>query len=173
MPQVKENKQELKKSTSKKERITILNPAISPAHPVIIAQTTLADTTTLAKVKTEIKTRVPEISTTTLAVENTVNQDSTPVKIEKQPIQVTENASLRELAAERIKERLLDENTIEIQKKTGQVKKINGWDIAQMVTKSVSKLSGRELELKPHYSEDGSVTSYAFSAGEFKISKKF
>ena len=79
---------------------------------------------------------------------------------------------LNELAAEKIKEKLLDEETLLVQKQNGQLKKVNGWDIAQMLTKGVSKLSGRKLELKPKYNEDGSVSSYAFSAGEFQISKK-
>lgn len=79
---------------------------------------------------------------------------------------------LNELATEKIKEKLLDEETLFAQKQNGQLKKINGWDIAQMAIKGVSKISGRKLELKPKYNEDGSVSSYAFSAGEFQISKK-
>lgn len=78
---------------------------------------------------------------------------------------------LNELAAEKIKEKLLDEETLLVQKQNGQSKRLNGWDIAQIVTKGVSKLSGRKLELKPKYDNDGSVSSYAFSAGEFRISK--
>lgn len=94
-------------------------------------------------------------------------------KITKQEylMEKEEFVSLHELAAERIKEKLLDENDVYEQKESGRLKKISGWDIAQIITKGISKFSGRKFELKPYYNDRGSVTSYELIAGEFKLSK--
>jgi hypothetical protein len=89
----------------------------------------------------------------------------------KETLKPIEFLSIPELAVEKIKERVLDKNTILSQKKCGRLKKINGWDIAQVVTTGISKLTGRDLELKPYYDDQGAVTAYALSAGEFQISK--
>ncbi len=79
--------------------------------------------------------------------------------------------SIKELASEKIKEKLLDNNTLAEQKKSGRLKKIGGWDIAQIITNGISKLTGRHLKVEPYYNEEGTVTAYALSAGEFQISK--
>ena len=73
--------------------------------------------------------------------------------------------SLRELATEKIKEKTLDEETLAIQKKNGRVKRFSGWDFAQIVTRGISKLTGRDVEVKPTYSDDGDVTAYALGNG--------
>ncbi len=83
----------------------------------------------------------------------------------------SEFISFRELASEKIKEKLLDKNTINEQKKTGRLKKISGWDIAQAITTGISKLTGRNVKLEPHYNDEGSVSAYAISAGEFQFSR--
>jgi hypothetical protein len=84
----------------------------------------------------------------------------------------TEFIPFRELAVEKVKEKLLDRNAFAAQKKAGRLKKITGWDIAQMITSGISKLTGRHVEVKPYYNEEGAVTAYALSAGSFKISKE-
>ncbi len=81
-----------------------------------------------------------------------------------------EFVSLGQAAVEKIKEKLLDKNSIASQKKSNRLKKINGWDIAQMVTSGIRKLTGRKLEVKPYYNNEGDVTAYAVSAGRFQIS---
>ncbi|MBL0330922.1 MAG: hypothetical protein IPP64_16305 [Bacteroidetes bacterium] len=73
--------------------------------------------------------------------------------------------SLRELATEKIKEKTLDEETLAIQKKNGRVKRFSGWDFAQIVTRGISKMTGRDVEVKPTYSDDGDVTAYALGNG--------
>ena len=78
--------------------------------------------------------------------------------------------ALGQAAVEKIKEKLLDKNSIASQKKSNRLKKINGWDIAQMVTSGIRKLTGRKLEVKPYYNNEGDVTAYAVSAGRFQIS---
>ena len=76
-----------------------------------------------------------------------------------------------ELAIEKIKEKLLDRNTLVEQKKSQKWKKISGWDIAQIITKGLSKFTGRKVEVKPFYNDEGAVTAYALSAGGFQLSR--
>jgi hypothetical protein len=83
----------------------------------------------------------------------------------------SEFLSIPELAVEKIKEKLLDKNAIAAQKKSGNLKKVTGWDIAQVLTTGISKLTGREVELKPYYNDEGAVTAYALNAGVFQISR--
>jgi uncharacterized protein YbcI len=81
----------------------------------------------------------------------------------------TEYLSLKELATEKIKEKTLDDNTIAAQKKTGKLNNFSGWDFAQIVTKGISKLTGRNVEVKPTYNDEGVVTAYAL--GGMQISR--
>lgn len=82
-----------------------------------------------------------------------------------------EYLSLRQLAAEKIKEKTLDDNTLSMQKKSGRLKRFSGWDIAQIITKGISKITGRNIEVKPTYNEEGVVTAYALGASGFEFSK--
>lgn len=79
--------------------------------------------------------------------------------------------SLGQIAAAKIKEKTLDPEALEIEKKTGKLKKLSGWDIAQIVAKGVSKITGKKVEAKPKYNEEGEVTAYALGAGGFQISR--
>ena len=76
-----------------------------------------------------------------------------------------EYLSLRELAAQKIKEKTLDEQTIAAQKKNGRSKRFTGWDVAQIVTRGISKVTGRNVEVKPTYNDEGAVTAYALGNG--------
>ncbi|HEY0029566.1 MAG TPA: hypothetical protein VGC65_02315 [Bacteroidia bacterium] len=69
--------------------------------------------------------------------------------------------SLREFALEKIKEKTLDNNTVAVQKENGRIKRFSGWDVAQIVTRGISKLTGRDVEIKPKYNNQGDVTAYA------------
>jgi len=62
--------------------------------------------------------------------------------------------SLRELAAKKIKEKILDKNTVAAQKKEGKDKKITGWDVAQIVTKGISKITGYDVEVSHSSNKD-------------------
>ncbi len=83
----------------------------------------------------------------------------------------TEFLSIRELAAATIKEKTLDDHALTIQKKTGRIKKLSGWDLAQIAAKGFNKLTGRNVEVKPTYNDQGDVTAFAIGAGEFQISR--
>ncbi len=82
----------------------------------------------------------------------------------------TEFLSLRELAAQKIKEKTLDEESLAVQKKNGRSKRFTGWDLAQIVTRGISKVTGRNVEVKPTYNDDGDVTAYALGGG-FQVSR--
>ncbi|MCX6294685.1 MAG: hypothetical protein NTX97_01240 [Bacteroidetes bacterium] len=82
----------------------------------------------------------------------------------------TEYLSLKELAAEKIKEKTLDDQTLAMQKKNGRAKRFTGWDLAQIVTKGISKITGRDVEVKPTYNDEGDVTAYALGGG-FQVSR--
>jgi hypothetical protein len=79
--------------------------------------------------------------------------------------------SLGEMAAAKIKSKTLDPETLAMEQKTGRVKKFSGWDILQVVAKGASKLTGKKVEAKPTYNEEGEVTAYALGAGGFQFSK--
>lgn len=73
--------------------------------------------------------------------------------------------SLREIAAEKFKEKTLDSQTMAVQKQNGRAKRFTGWDLAQIVTRGISKVTGRDVEVKPTYNEAGDVTAYALGNG--------
>lgn len=99
-------------------------------------------------------------------------QELVPEKAEDiKKVPAKEFLSLGQIAAAKIKEKTLDPEVIEIEKKNGRLKKISGWDIAQILAKGVSKATGRKIEAKPKYNEDGEVTAYALGAGGFQISR--
>ena len=93
------------------------------------------------------------------------------VENRSETIKPIEFVLLRELAVEKLKEKLLDKNTIVEQKHGKRLKKISGWDIAQIITKGISKFTGRKMEVKPYYNNEGSLTAYAVSAGQFQFSR--
>jgi hypothetical protein len=78
--------------------------------------------------------------------------------------------SLREFAAQKIKEKTLDEETVAVQKKSGRSKRLTGWDMAQIVTRGISKVTGRDVEVKPTYDDEGAITAYALGKG-IEVSK--
>ncbi len=79
--------------------------------------------------------------------------------------------SLKEIAVKKLKENTLDENTLEAEKKSGRLKKFSGWDLAKLVAKGVSKVTGREVKVEPKYNDNGDVTAYALGAGGFELSR--
>lgn len=79
--------------------------------------------------------------------------------------------SVKEFATQKIKETILEDKEL-IHKNKTSTKKLSGWDIAQFLTKGISKVAGRKVvELTPHYNTEGDITSYAFKAGKFEMSK--
>ncbi len=79
--------------------------------------------------------------------------------------QPTDFLSLKEVVAQKLKEKTLDDESVAIQKKNGRVKRFNGWDLAQIVNREISKITGRNVEVKPTYNDEGAVTAYALGGG--------
>ncbi len=88
----------------------------------------------------------------------------------KQALGDTEFLSLKEMAVSKIKQKALDEEDALQQKKAGRYKKLSGWDLAQLVAKGVSKLTGKDINVDPSYNEQGEVTAYALNAGKLAFS---
>lgn len=93
-----------------------------------------------------------------------------PKKAEKKEKQ-EEFLSLAQMATKKIKEKTLDTESYASEKKNDKLKKISGWDVLQVVAKGVSKVTGKKVEVKPTYNDEGDVTAYALGAGGFEFSK--
>ena len=88
-----------------------------------------------------------------------------------QPTIKTEFSSLTELAITKLKQKAFDNKTLLSENKSGRIKKINGWDIAQLVAKGFSKITGKNIDVKPTYNQQGDVTAYALGTGNFQITR--
>ncbi|MBK7182474.1 MAG: hypothetical protein IPH89_05810 [Bacteroidetes bacterium] len=79
--------------------------------------------------------------------------------------------SLKEMAVAKIKEKALDETVLNSQKKNDKMKKMSGWDLAQIVAKGISKITGKDINVEPTYNDAGDVTAYALNAGKLGFSR--
>lgn len=130
---------------------TTIIPLQIDEQAILHASLSVVDTSNTTKNYTEIKNNIATIETS-----NNKN----------------DYLSIKELAAQKIKETLL-ENETGIQKNKKTAKKLNGWDIAQFATKGISKIAGKKIvELTPNYNNNGDVISYALKAGKFEVSKE-
>ncbi|MEO6904347.1 MAG: hypothetical protein ABI315_14500 [Bacteroidia bacterium] len=77
--------------------------------------------------------------------------------------------SFPEIALKKMKEKTQNENIVNTNKKSH--KKFNGWDAAQIITVAISKVTGKDIEIKTSYNDRGNLTAYAFNAGNIKFSK--
>lgn len=80
--------------------------------------------------------------------------------------------SLGEIAAAKIKQKTLSSDELSQEKKAGRLHTFSGWNALQVIAKGVSKLTGRDVEVKPTYNDEGEVTAYAFNAGKIGFSKE-
>jgi hypothetical protein len=155
--------------TNNEEKVGADNTQIASAYKT---DNTTTDNTTITSIQQVQSIDIhKEFVNQDASFEKGENNQINKITSRNQSVKPVEFVLLHELVTEKIKEKLLDENSVEEQKKNGHLKKMNGWDIAQLVTKGISKLSGRKLEVKPSYNNEGDVTSYALIAGEFKMSK--
>jgi hypothetical protein len=135
----------------------------------------------------------PVINNGSIANNQNVKIDDQPLVIKELPIakneqqsasekttkqQTTENQtqsdeflSIKEIVAAKVKEKTLDADVLAAEKKNGKIKKISGWDVVQIIAKGASKLTGKKVEAKPTYNEEGEVTAYALGAGGFQFSR--
>ncbi|MGZ4035693.1 MAG: hypothetical protein ACXVP4_12575 [Bacteroidia bacterium] len=165
------NKYIIKKSNIKKQD-DLINKKDLQTTPAVNDQLSSANNQrpTTNIVKNSIENTPPQIANNESLTANNKQQATS-----NQSLALTDNKNktnssndfltIREIAVEKIKEKTLDENTLASQKKNGRLKRFSGWDFAQIVTKGISKLTGRDLEVKPTYNDDGDVTAYALGNG--------
>jgi hypothetical protein len=79
--------------------------------------------------------------------------------------------SVRDFLASKLKKKLIGKDEVEAERKTTPPNKITGWDIAGIFAKGLSKITGKKVEVKPQFNEQGNVTAYALSAGKLEFSR--
>ena len=79
--------------------------------------------------------------------------------------------SLRDILASKLKEKLTGKDPLQEESPAHASKKIDGWEIAGVFAKSLSRLTGKRIEVKPEYNEEGNIKSYALSAGKLEFSR--
>lgn len=109
-------------------------------------------------------------------VKNSI-ENNLPINKNSATLALTESSkpddymSLKEMAVAKIKEKTLDETVLDSQKKQGKMKKMSGWDLAQIVAKGISKITGKDVNVEPTYNDAGDVVAYALNAGKLSFSK--
>jgi hypothetical protein len=100
------------------------------------------------------------------------SKNGTPVmaQIDKKETKQT-FPSVGDLLASKLKEKLMGKDAVEKEKETTPPTKITGWDIAGIFAKGLSKITGKKVEVKPQFNEQGNITAYALSAGKLEFSK--
>ncbi|MCW3083567.1 MAG: hypothetical protein JWP12_933 [Bacteroidetes bacterium] len=147
-------------AVNKKEK-TIVAPVETPAP--IIAQ---------SKEEKQSPAVDPENKTNTTAPVTNEQPAIAQVRPQVKPNNDGPFLSLGEIAATKIKQKTMDEDALKNEKKFGKLNKFSGWDALQVVAKGVSKLTGKKVEVKPTYNDEGEVTAYAFNAGKIGFSKE-
>ena len=156
----------------KNNKVKIVRKENSNEPPVIVNEQPL----NIAENKPENKNEIaPENNPIAKIEEPKTNKVEAPVfaKVEnKQPTTntPTEFLSLKEVVAQKLKEKTLDEESLAVQKQNGRSKRFTGWDFAQIATRGISKVTGRDVEVKPTYNDEGDVTAYALGGG-FQVTR--
>ena len=159
-------------SVVKNKKVKIVRKENSNEPPVIVNEQPL----NIAENKPENKNEIaPENNPIAKTEEPKTNKVEAPVfaKVEnKQPTTntPTEFLSLKEVVAQKLKEKTLDEESLAVQKQNGRSKRFTGWDFAQIATRGISKVTGRDVEVKPTYNDEGDVTAYALGGG-FQVTR--
>jgi hypothetical protein len=151
------NKNQIVIPENKKEANPIIENNPQPIANNIVPENKIENNppSTLDKQLPTIKNNQPTTNNEAIAQINKKNENT----------KSTDYLSIKEIAVEKIKEKTLDENTLASQKKNGRLKRFSLWDVAQITTKGISKLTGRNIEVKPTYNDNGDVTAYALGNG--------
>jgi hypothetical protein len=149
-----------KNNSSRKDSLKV-NPVINQA-PQNIAQNIPENKQDAPQEQITPENNTPVNPASSNAVAKADNTDKAPSQ---------EFLSLGQIAAAKIKEKTLDPEVLAMEKKNGKLKRISGWDVLQIAAKGASRLTGKKVEAKPTYNEEGEVTAYALGAGSFQFSK--
>lgn len=150
------------KTNKTKEDSLSVSPSINQTPEVNIAN----------NVPEKKEEQAPENKIDDLKIDQPVTNNAVAVQVEEKKENSSEFMTLAQVAASKIKEKTLDPESLEAEKKSGRVKKFNGWDVLRVVAKGVSKVTGKDVEVKPTYNNEGEVTAYAFNAGKLGFSRE-
>ncbi len=158
----------LKKNVAvdKKDSVVMTTPiAVDPSAIEITSDNSIASQNTT----NEIKNTLSPIDSLLPKVQK--NHPSIAGIEKKAPAKEQQYASLGDFLTNKLREKLFDVQDSESEKKEKNPKKISGWDIAGIFAKGLSNLTGKKIEVKPQFNEEGTVTAYALSAGKFEFSR--
>jgi hypothetical protein len=144
------------------------DPAVNTEKSVV-AEKTLITKPVVASSDTHAEKQNPVV-TPYDSVQFPSNKNVAPVmaQVEKKEAKQT-FPSVGDLLTSRLKEKLMGKDAVE--KETTPPTKITGWDIAGIFAKGLSKITGKKVEVKPQFNEQGNITAYALSAGKLEFSK--
>lgn len=160
----KTNKQIAKNNTFKKQtdaQVSPVNnsPIIKNEEQPLVAENNIPQTVTENKEEVKVNAEI-------------IAKNNEPAINKQQPAANSEDIyTLKEIAVAKLKESTLDKKTLEEEKKSGRLNKLNGWDLAKVAAKGINKLMGSNVKVEPKYNDKGDVTAYAFAAGGFEISR--
>lgn len=148
---------------------TISVPVIDQAKEVISLSTEndLASDQTISEKQTAI--------TTGNTIDSTNLRNSTNVpsiaKNEAVPVKTKDFVSVRDLFAGKIKEKFVEKDVADPNKKTDSSTKISGWDIAGVIANKLSNITGKRIEVKPQFNDEGNLKAYALGVGKLEFSR--
>ncbi len=155
---LKRNTMPKKQNDSKNESVIVPSKLENQPENAIANNTTvLPETEQKNNQKQSVDNSFALKNTTTLALTESAKPD--------------DYMSLKEMAVAKIKEKTMDETVLDNQKKNGKMKKMSGWDLAQIVAKGISKITGKDVNVEPTYNDAGDVVAYALNAGKLSFSK--
>ena len=152
-------------SIVKNNSIKIVRKDSSKNTPVIVNEQPVIN---IAENKKENKIEVAPENNSIVKIEESPKKEQPTNSVTLSVVegqQPSEFLSLKEVVAQKLKEKTLDDESLAVQKKNGRSKRFTGWDLAQIVTKGISKVTGRDVEVKPTYNDAGDVTAYALGGG--------
>jgi hypothetical protein len=145
---------------------------LSPVNIPVLNKEEKPETNLAAQLPESKKENDPETAVKNEAsVSNQPATNNAVAQLKKEEVSSGDYMTLAQVATTKIKEKTLDPEMLAAEKKTGRFKKVSGWDVLAVVAKGLSKVTGKKVEVKPTYNDEGDVTAYAFNAGKIGFSR--
>jgi hypothetical protein len=166
---IKNNKIPAKKQLLQNKSVTN-EPAVNIETLVATGELPLTDPAVVSSGLTTEKQNLVIIPVDSAQFPSNKNVAPVTAQIEKKETKQS-FPSVSDLLASKLKEKLMGKDAVEKEKETPSAAKITGWDIAGIFAKGLSKITGKKVEVKPQFNEQGNITAYALSAGKLEFSK--